>query len=62
LLKEAAVSGFGEYRGHISYMDEVAATYDFADGALARLNNRVKAALDPNNILAPGRNGIGSRA
>ncbi|WCT79942.1 FAD-binding oxidoreductase [Novosphingobium humi] len=62
LLKEAAASGFGEYRGHISYMDEVAATYDFADGALARLNNRVKSALDPNNIIAPGRNGIGSRA
>jgi 4-cresol dehydrogenase (hydroxylating) len=61
LLKEAAASGFGEYRGHISYMDEVAATYDFADGALARLNNRVKAALDPNNILAPGRNGIDGR-
>jgi 4-cresol dehydrogenase (hydroxylating) len=27
----------------------------------ARLNDKVKAALDPNNIIAPGRNGIGTR-
>jgi 4-cresol dehydrogenase (hydroxylating) len=61
LLAEAARQGFAEYRGHISYMDAVAATYDFGDGALRRLNDRVKAALDPNNIIAPGRNGIGTR-
>lgn len=59
LLAEAASQGFAEYRGHISYMDEVAGTYDFNDHALRRLNDRVKAALDPNNVIAPGRNGIG---
>jgi 4-cresol dehydrogenase (hydroxylating) len=59
LLGEAAKRGFGEYRGHISYMADVASTYDFGDGALRQLNDRVKAALDPNNIIAPGRNGIG---
>ena len=61
LLGEAARQGFGEYRGHISYMDEVAETFNFGGGALRRLNDTVKAALDPNNIIAPGRNGIGTR-
>lgn len=61
LLKEASSQGFAEYRGHISYMDAVADTYDFGNHALRRLNNKVKAALDPNGIIAPGRNGIGTR-
>ncbi|TNE38789.1 MAG: FAD-binding oxidoreductase [Sphingomonadales bacterium] len=61
LLAEAASQGFAEYRGHISYMDAVAETYNFGGNALRTLNNRVKACLDPNNIIAPGRNGIGSR-
>lgn len=60
LVTEAASHGFAEYRGHISYMDLIARSYDFNDGALRRLNDKVKAALDPNNIIAPGRNGIGS--
>lgn len=62
LVTEAAAQGFGEYRGHISYMDVVADTFDFNDHALRRLNDKVKACLDPNNIIAPGRNGIGGRA
>lgn len=61
LVTEAAAHGFAEYRGHIGYMDLIAATYDFNGGALGRLNAKVKAALDPNNIIAPGRNGIGTR-
>ncbi|MPT47561.1 MAG: FAD-binding oxidoreductase [Sphingobium sp.] len=61
LLKEAASRGFAEYRSHISYMDAIGDTYDYGNHALRRLNNKVKAALDPNNIIAPGRNGIGSR-
>jgi 4-cresol dehydrogenase (hydroxylating) len=61
LVTEAAAHGFAEYRGHISYMDLIADTYDFNNGALRRLNDRIKACLDPNNIIAPGRNGIGTR-
>ena len=60
-MTEAAREGFAEYRGHIDYMDTIAATYDFNDHALLKLNNKVKAALDPGNIIAPGRNGIGGR-
>ena len=61
LVTEAAREGYAEYRGHIDYMDAIAATYDFNDHALLKLNNKVKAALDPGNIIAPGRNGIGGR-
>jgi 4-cresol dehydrogenase (hydroxylating) len=52
--------GFAEYRGHISYMDAVAATYNFG-AARCAAQRQGKAALDPNNIIAPGRNGIGTR-
>ena len=39
-------------------MDTVAATYDWGDHALRRLNQRVKDALDPHGIIAPGKSGI----
>ncbi len=33
-------------------MDQVASTYSWNDGALMKLNERIKDALDPNGILA----------
>ena len=39
-------------------MDDVAATYDFNNSSLQRLNEKVKDLLDPNGILAPGKQGI----
>lgn len=58
MIDDAAKLGYGEYRTHLALMDQVAATYDFNEGALMKLNNTLKDALDPNGILAPGRCGI----
>ncbi|HEU4625047.1 MAG TPA: FAD-binding oxidoreductase [Steroidobacteraceae bacterium] len=58
LIADAKAHGYGEYRTHLDYMDTVAATYDFNNHALLRLNERVKDALDPAGILAPGKSGV----
>jgi len=58
LIRDTHQAGFGEYRTHIDYMDAVAATFDFNDHAMRRFNERVKDALDPAGIIAPGKQGI----
>jgi len=61
LIAEGANKGYGEYRTHLMYMDRVAGTYSWGDGALGRFNETLKDALEPNGILSPGRNGIWGR-
>jgi FAD linked oxidases, C-terminal domain len=39
-------------------MDQVAGTYDWNEDTLMKFNERLKDALDPNGILAPGKSGI----
>ena len=58
LVADAKAQGYGEYRTHLDYMDLVAGSYDWNGGALLKLNEKVKNALDPNGILAPGKSGI----
>ncbi len=58
LVADAQKEGYTEYRTHLSYMDDVALTFDYNNHALRRLNETVKDALDPNGILAPGKQGI----
>ncbi|HKV06354.1 MAG TPA: FAD-binding oxidoreductase [Candidatus Acidoferrales bacterium] len=62
LVADAAREGYSEYRTHLSDMDAVALTFDFNNHALLRLNETVKDALDPNGILAPGKQGVWPRA
>lgn len=58
LIADAKAHQYGEYRTHLDYMDAVADTYDFNNHAIRRLNERVKNALDPRGIVAPGKSGI----
>ncbi|KAK0621842.1 hypothetical protein B0T17DRAFT_618235 [Bombardia bombarda] len=58
MVDKAARLGYGEYRTHLVLMDQVAGTYSWGGGAIMKFNERIKDALDPNGILAPGRCGI----
>lgn len=55
LGKAFAQKGWGINRTHPAFMGKVADTYG---AAMRRLNHTIKKALDPNNILAPGKSGI----
>jgi 4-cresol dehydrogenase (hydroxylating) len=58
IVREAAKAGFGEYRAHLDYMDLAASTYSFGDQAYLRFLEKIKDAVDPNGILAPGKQSI----
>ncbi|WP_069267859.1 FAD-binding oxidoreductase [Paraburkholderia nodosa] len=58
LMSDAGAAGYGVYRSHLLYMDYAAAQYAFNDGALLRLAQTVKDALDPQGVLSPGKQGI----
>ena len=62
LIAVAARNGWGEYRTHTLWYDQIAATYDYNDNALLRWNEKVKDAVDPNGIIAPGKMGVWPRA
>lgn len=62
LIRVAAQNGWGEYRTHTQWYDEVADSYDYNNNALRRWNETVKNAVDPKGIIAPGKMGIWPRA
>ncbi|MCO5569152.1 hypothetical protein L7F22_022861 [Adiantum nelumboides] len=57
-IDEAAKMGWGEYRTHPAFYDQIAGTYSFNNHALSDLNNTLKDSLDPNGILSPGKYGV----
>ena len=57
-MEDFAAQGYGEYRTHLDFMDQIAATYNWNDGALWKLHQRLKQALDPDGVLSPGKSGI----
>ena len=58
IIKVASDHGWGIYRAHAAFMDEVMDRYSFNDHSLMRMNETLKDALDPNGILSAGRYGI----
>lgn len=58
LIDAAANAGYGEYRTHLDFMDKIASTYNWNDGALLQQHEKIKDILDPDGILSPGKMGI----
>ena len=58
MVREAGKRGMGEYRAHLDFMDLAADQFAFGDHAYRRFVEKIKDAVDPNGILAPGRHGI----
>ncbi|WP_430296625.1 FAD-binding oxidoreductase [Sinomonas sp. B1-1] len=58
LLDAARSHGYAPYRSHVDYMDRIAAGFDFNDHAALRFQERLKDAVDPRGIIAPGKQGV----
>jgi len=58
MMAEAAKLGYAEYRTHLDFMDGVMDTYDYNGHAFRKLSEKIKDALDPGGIIAPGKQGI----
>ncbi|NKG19687.1 FAD-binding oxidoreductase [Paeniglutamicibacter terrestris] len=58
LLDVARAKGYAPYRSHVDYMDRIADGFDYNNHALRRLQEKLKDALDPAGVIAPGKQGV----
>jgi 4-cresol dehydrogenase (hydroxylating) len=58
LVADAAAAGYGEYRTHLAFMDQVMGTHSYGDHSFRKLTEAIKDAVDPKGILQPGKSGI----
>ncbi|OBT64156.1 hypothetical protein VE03_06250 [Pseudogymnoascus sp. 23342-1-I1] len=58
LMGDCAENGWTEYWTYGALMDQIAATRDTPDNAMAKINSAIKDAVDPAGIMEPGRNSI----
>jgi 4-cresol dehydrogenase (hydroxylating) len=58
MVDELAAAGYVPYRTNLQNMDHLADQFSFGDHAQLRFAERLKDALDPNGVLAPGKSGI----
>ena len=54
-LEACTAAGYGLYRTNTAFMEQAAAAYGPVQ---MDVNKRLKRALDPNGIIAPGKSGI----
>ena len=55
MLADCAAHGWSVYRAHAYYQRRAMQSYDFNDGALHRLHETLKDAIDPKGIISAGR-------
>lgn len=58
LLAAARERGYAPYRSHVDYMDHIAEGFDFNDHAILRFQQQLKDAVDPQGVIAPGKQGV----
>lgn len=58
LIDLGAQNGWGEYRATPLFQEQVMGTYSFNNNILRRFCEKLKDAVDPDGIMAPGRGGF----
>ncbi|KAK5048703.1 hypothetical protein LTR84_005795 [Exophiala bonariae] len=58
IVDEAAKHSYACYRSHLRYMDNIQNLFEFNGHIYKRFIEQIKATVDPNGILSPGKNGI----